>query len=756
MRPPPKLEAALKIAALGIGGVYPAWLKNDYTSDPDKATSPIYAPHKTRHHATTDAAILRQWWTDKPTDNPKVLIGPSYVVIDIDTSSGDHQDGTTNITQLGELPTTYNETTPSNGKHLIYKLPTGTTFKNTLVPCAGIELLGEGATFIASGSTTEKGKYTDNGAAIVEAPPNIVALIEQLKPKPKTRPTPATLPTPTATGEITEQMRQWANDILDENRQRLRTEPSGQRNRVARNIAFHAGTIAHLTGLSLDAIFDLFAADIAHWGDVRNDENTIRRGLNEGAKNEFTPKKDEFTPYWAICVSIMRQLTAQTWDGKITIEGKTTRRKITDKATGELMRIDSPLAIRLSDVGAALAAIAELVLTKIKPINAQFTISARQLAKLMLLANVDTASWRLQALCQLGYLTQIKPAATGNKPTAPTYQITTKYVTDSDRRLAKAEALNAFECMQSRDTMINTNINMAAKPSTATPVSVTTLHTSTQNIAISMFYARPQAARKFVATKHDSINGVVLIGADGKPLDKHTPGVTMTTITSPSYGGLGSPNRIISEHLKKCDLFPSQIAELTGLSLDTVRRSLRVMVNDGVVNRGDGRKNKPYSWRGLDVVEHGEFNTTVAERLICEFRIRERLANIEAKNIIVRQKFARRFDNGTATATEQTPPPTPAATTATPEPPTVTAVTIASDDERKPTPAPAPATTINVVAAWLQRFANIVDDVSAGNPVWIPKREIPASEFDAVRTAATGYNIKLIDANLSYYQARAA
>ena len=532
-------------------------------------------------------------------------------------------------------------------------------------------------------------------------------------------------------------MRQWANDILEENRQRLRTEPSGQRNRVARNIAFHTGTIAHLTGLSLDAIFDLFAADIAHWGDVRNDENTIRRGLNEGAKNEFTPKKDEFTPYWAICVSIMRQLTAQSWAGKITIEGKTTRRKITNKETGEVDFAEKPLAIRLSDVAAALAAIVELVITKIKPINAQFTISARQLAKLMLLSNVDTASWRLQALCQLGYLTQIKPATTGNKPTAPTYQITTKYVTDSDRQLAKSEALNAFECMQTRDTKINTTY-MAANSLPAIPISVTTLHTSKRSISVSMFYARPQSARKLATTKHDSINGVVSIGADGKPLDKHAPGVTMTTITSPCYGGLGSPNRIISEHLKKCDLFPSQIAELTGLSLDTVRRSLRVMVDDGVVNRGDGRKNKPYSWRGFDAASGGDIDTTVSERLICEFGIRERLANIEAKNIIVRQKFARRFDKGTATATEQ---------------PTVAVVTIASDDERAPTPAPA---TINVVAAWLTKLADIAEDVRAGNPYWIPKREIPTSEFDAVRNVATGYNIKLIDASSSYYQARAA
>ena len=92
----------------------------------------------------------------------------------------------------------------------------------------------------------------------------------------------------------------------------------------------------------------------------------------------------------------------------------------------------------------------------------------------------------------------------------------------------------------------------------------------------------------------------------------------------------------------------------------------------------------------------------------------------------------------------------PTATTST-EPPTVTGITIASDDERKPTPAPAPPTKKGV-GARRQRMAGVAEDVLAGNPVWIPKREIPASEFDAVAAVATNYNIKLIDANLSYYQ----
>ena len=49
----------------------------------------------------------------------------------------------------------------------------------------------------------------------------------------------------------------------------------------------------------------------------------------------------------------------------------------------------------------------------------------------------------------------------------------------------------------------------------------------------------------------------------------------------------------------------------------------------------------------------------------------------------------------------------------------------------KPTPAPA---TINIVAVWLQRLADIAEDVIAGNPCWIPKRELSAD--DAATIAA--------------------
>jgi len=241
-----------------------------------------------------------------------------------------------------------------------------------------------------------------------------------------------------------------------------------------------------------------------------------------------------------------------------------------------------------------------------------------------------------------------------------------------------------------------------------------------------------------------------------------------------TYDGLGEMARHVLDLLTAQPYLKRDLATITGASMDTVRRVLTRLKQAEIVVIGDDRRNEPTrlsdDWNtALDkfyelgnIAEHQRRIATRCdrERLAWRERLdnkpREKMSDDERIADIAQTIAEATLDlSPTATATEQTPPPTPAATTATPEPQPVTAVTIASDDERAPTPAPAPA-TINVVAAWLQKLADIADDVSAGNPYWIPKREIPASEFDAVRTAATGYNIKLIDANLSYYQARAA
>jgi DNA-binding transcriptional ArsR family regulator len=240
-----------------------------------------------------------------------------------------------------------------------------------------------------------------------------------------------------------------------------------------------------------------------------------------------------------------------------------------------------------------------------------------------------------------------------------------------------------------------------------------------------------------------------------------------------NYDGLGEMARHVLDLLTGQPYLKRDLATITGASMDTVRRVLTRLKQAEIVVIGDDRRGEATrlsdDWNKAlnkfyelgNIAEHQRRIATRCERERLAWR--ERLDNKTREPMSDDERIADIAQtiaeatlelSPTATATEQTPPPTRAATTST-EPPTVTAVTIASDDERKPTPAPAP-TTINVVATWLQRLADVAEDVLAGNPVWIPKREIPASEFDAVRNVATGHNINLIDASATFYQVRAA
>lgn len=73
--------------------------------------------------------------------------------------------------------------------------------------------------------------------------------------------------------------------------------------------------------------------------------------------------------------------------------------------------------------------------------------------------------------------------------------------------------------------------------------------------------------------------------------------------------------------------------------------------------------------------------------------------------------------------------------------PTVTTAT------PKPTPAPA---TINIVAVWLQRLADIAEDVIAGNPCWIPKRELSADDAATIAARLPAGMQWIADNPLSY------
>lgn len=251
------------------------------------------------------------------------------------------------------------------------------------------------------------------------------------------------------------------------------------------------------------------------------------------------------------------------------------------------------------------------------------------------------------------------------------------------------------------------------------------------------------------------------------------------------YDGLGEGARQMIDLLTGQPYLKRELATITGASIDTVRRVLMRLKQAEIVVIGDDRRNEQTrlsdDWNAALDKFYELGNIAEHQRRIATRCDRERIAWRERTNANTRERMSddeRQHDiaQTIATATldlSPTPPATmaateqPAAMAATeqpaaivaPEPPPAAAtqpqVHQVQALKKAPTPAPAPI-TINIVAAWLAKLADEAATIGAGNSLWIPKREIPASEFDAVRTAANSYNINLIDANPTYYQARAA
>lgn len=85
-------------------------------------------------HATTDPARLIGYFTRNPRHNAGIACRPSGLLVidcDLPKRSGEHGDGTANLSQLAAarghaLPDTYAVATPSGGRHFYFRTPAGT------------------------------------------------------------------------------------------------------------------------------------------------------------------------------------------------------------------------------------------------------------------------------------------------------------------------------------------------------------------------------------------------------------------------------------------------------------------------------------------------------------------------------------------------------------------------------------------------------------------------------------------------------
>lgn len=131
------------------------------------------------NQATTDPEIIKSWWVEDVMgwEHP-YNIGIStdgLCVIDVDVKDGRKGDASLLKLQLEglDLPTTYEQTTPTAGGHLVFSASKPVSNSVQKIG-AGLDVRGQGGFIVASGSTTPKGVYRDNGLPIADAPPELL------------------------------------------------------------------------------------------------------------------------------------------------------------------------------------------------------------------------------------------------------------------------------------------------------------------------------------------------------------------------------------------------------------------------------------------------------------------------------------------------------------------------------------------------------------------------------------------------------
>src|SRR5664280_943037 len=99
--------------------------------------------------ASSDRAVIKQWWGDNPDANIGIAMGPKsgLIAIDIDPRNGGATTLRKKEKELGNLPYTATSLTGGGGKHFIFKHPSFRVRKDSHG-----KLLGSGVDVLAKGS----------------------------------------------------------------------------------------------------------------------------------------------------------------------------------------------------------------------------------------------------------------------------------------------------------------------------------------------------------------------------------------------------------------------------------------------------------------------------------------------------------------------------------------------------------------------------------------------------------------------------
>ena len=133
--------------------------------------------------ATTDTAQIERWWQTWPDANIGIATthfngGGALLAFDVDNKNG--KNGASSfaafcIDHKLDPPETFTQTTPTGGKHVIFRVPEALR-QGAGVLGEGLDTRSGGGYVVGSGSVIDGKAYTDNGAATAFAPAEAVVL----------------------------------------------------------------------------------------------------------------------------------------------------------------------------------------------------------------------------------------------------------------------------------------------------------------------------------------------------------------------------------------------------------------------------------------------------------------------------------------------------------------------------------------------------------------------------------------------------
>lgn len=137
--------------------------------------------------ASADISVINGIWEKSPKANLGFPTGQTsgVFVLDIDVKNG--KLGEESLAELvrkhGQLPETLEQKTPSGGRHLFFKSPTGVRVATRTERAPGIDVRGDGGYVVVAPSSVDGVKYqfTNPGVEVAEAPEWLIAWINDKK-----------------------------------------------------------------------------------------------------------------------------------------------------------------------------------------------------------------------------------------------------------------------------------------------------------------------------------------------------------------------------------------------------------------------------------------------------------------------------------------------------------------------------------------------------------------------------------------------